>query len=137
MTYTELEKAIIDHIPEIRLNYQGTMNGSLRSNYGAIILLEDLVIPLLIRLAEDNTAEAHQRLSELFGWFEYLATETGKEARNAVATGICPALITNEVAYLPVFAPLMGEATKELCIIMFHWYRVSDQTKKLLGAIQA
>ena len=136
MTYVELEKAIVDRVPEIHSGYQAALElyDESEPTYGAIITLEDFVVPLLIRLAEDNTIEANQRLLELFGWFEYLATKAGNEARNAVGTGICPALITDKASYLPKFAPLMGKATKELCIIMFHQYRVSDRTKQLLGA---
>lgn len=97
---------------------------------GVTIVFEHLLLRFMLHLSEEYRFD---RLREIMGWVEELTSHPEFAVRNLVAGSICEPLITTHESTLPIFVPLMGKKTKELCTMQFELYLVSDETKKLFG----
>ena len=98
---------------------------------GITLLLEDLVVPFLIDLAQDSTK--CQRMHEIMDWLETLARNEIFDIRNVVGVSICEPLLTTYEEQLPTIYPYLGTETKRLCVMQFSRWILDDTTKQLFA----
>ncbi len=96
---------------------------------GVTIVLEHLLVPLIIALSHDARGSA--RLTEIMKWLEKASNNA--DVDNAVAISICEPLITTYQSKIEAIYPYMGKKVREMCIMQFPEYKISEATKRIFG----
>ena len=92
-------------------------------------VFEDLIVPLILALSCD--AEGSSRLIEIMNWLEEASADS--DVANAIAVSVCESLITTHVSKIEAIYPYMGKRVRDMCIMQFSEYHISEATKRIFG----
>lgn len=105
-----------------------------QGNIGVSVVFENLFIPCILELANDQDKSTH--LSEVMNWVESLANSDIFAVSNLVAGSVCEPLIASHEDKLSNIFPYMGRKTRELCKMQFSRFIITNQTKIMFQSVR-